>query len=255
MIRNLKTMGIALAALFALGALAVSGAAAQEQGTLTSTGSVTLKGEESPGSTLLANATTGSLGITTCDGSTYTGHAVLTHAETTEGKSHSLIQVPAAKVTITPHYATHCTAHIPVLGTRPTTVTMNGCDYSYTLGKTTGGIHTYGVTTDITCPLGKQIETHIYRKGSIGHPEADANCTIKIGETNNQDMGGLHIKTTTSPEIDDLHLGGMLQDIHTESSVGMCGGITTETVDLHVDVTLKGLSGAGGLTGITVTDP
>jgi hypothetical protein len=255
MIRNLKTMGIALAALVALSALAASVASAQEQGTLTSTGPVTLTGEERPGSPLLANAITGSFGSYTCDGSTYTGHKVLTHAETTAGTKHSLIPVPATKITITPHYATKCFAHIPVLGTRPMTVTMNGCDYDYTLGQTTGGEHTYGVTVDITCPPGKQIETHIYKNGSVTHPDADAICTVKIGEANNQDMAGLHVKTTTSPTIDDLHLEGMLENIHTENSGTQCGSGTSETADCHHDVTIKGHNAEGAATGITITHP
>ncbi|MGC1853263.1 MAG: hypothetical protein WA687_12575 [Solirubrobacterales bacterium] len=250
MIRNLKTIGLALVALLALSALAASVASAQNQGTLTSTGPVTLTGSET--GALLANATTGPLGSITCPGSTYTGHAVLTHAQTTAGSKHGLITVPATTATITPHYATKCQAHIPILGTRPVTVTMNGCDYVFHIGLTTGGGATYGVTTDIVCPPGKQMEKHIYKTGSVGHPDADTICTLKLGETNNQGIAGLHVVNTAGGT---LGINGTVENVHTESTGSLCGTSTSETADLDIDVTIKGDNGSGVPTEISVTDP
>ncbi|MGC1853262.1 MAG: hypothetical protein WA687_12570 [Solirubrobacterales bacterium] len=253
MIRNLKTMGLALGGLLVLSALVASTASAQ-QGTLTADGPVTLTGEETPGSALLANAITAPIGSVTCDGTQYTGHTAMTHAETTAGAKHKAISIPAIQATITAHYATHCTAHIPVLGTRPATVTMNGCDYVLTLGQTTGGGVTFGATVHFRCPLEKRIEVHIYKTGSVGHPDADSICTLKIGEANNQGLTGGHV-TGTGGFDDDLHLTGTLLNIHTEGTGSLCGTTTSETADLHVDVTIKGDDAVGDPTGITVTDP
>lgn len=244
MIRNLKTLGLALAAVFAFSALAASVASAQ-QGKFTSDGPVTVTGEETAGSALLANAITGPIGNITCDGSKYTGHKY-------NATPHGLISSGETTVTITPHVTTLCTAHIPISGTRPATVTMNGCDYVIHLGQTTGGANTYGVTTDVVCPPTKQIEVHIYKTGSVSHPDADSICTIKIGETNNQGITGLH--ETSTPVSDDIDLGGTLLDVHTETTGTLCGSSTNETADLHLDVTLKGHNAAGASTGITLTD-
>ncbi|MGC1852035.1 MAG: hypothetical protein WA687_06310 [Solirubrobacterales bacterium] len=250
MIRNLKTLGLALVAVFAFSALAASAASAQNQGTLTSTGPVTLTGNET--GTLFANALTGPLGDVTCPGSTYTGHAVLTHAQTTAGTKHGLITVPATTVTITPFYATKCQAHIPIFGTRPATVTMNGCDYEFHLGVTTGGGETYGVTADLKCPTGKLAEVHIYKTGSVTHPDADSVCTIKFGETNNQGIAGAHVVNTAGGT---LGINGKAENIHTESTGSLCGTSTSETADLDVDVTIKGDNSLGEPTAISVTDP
>ncbi|MGC1851625.1 MAG: hypothetical protein WA687_04210 [Solirubrobacterales bacterium] len=253
MIRNFRTLGVALVAVFAFSALAASAASAQ-QGKLTTDGStVTLTAEETPGSALLANSLTGPLGSVTCDGSKYTGHKYTLESETGGvPKNHPLIPVNATTVTITPHYTTHCTAHIPVLGTRPVTVTPNGCDYVFHIGQTTGGANTYGVTADVVCPPNKKIEVHIYKTGSVGHPDADAICTIKVGEANNQGLAGAHLLNTPTP--DDVDLTGTFLDIHTESTGTLCGTTTSETADLDIDVTVKGHNSVGVDTGVTVTD-
>ncbi|MGC1851611.1 MAG: hypothetical protein WA687_04140 [Solirubrobacterales bacterium] len=252
MTRNLKTLALALVAVLALSALAVSVASAQ-QGKFTSDGPATITGEETAGSPLLANSITGSLGSVTCDGSKFTGHAVLTHAQTTEGKKHEFLVSGATTATITPHFTTHCTAHLPILGTRPATVTVNGCDLVFHLGQTTGGASTFGLTVDVVCPPNKKMEVHIYKTGSVTHPDADAICTIKIGEENNQGIAGVH-QTSTSNPADDLHIIGPALDIHTETSGTLCGTSTSETADLDVDVTGKGHNGGGALTGVTNTD-
>jgi hypothetical protein len=259
MIRNLKVLGLALVAAFALTALTASIASAQ--GKLTSDGLVTLTGSEtgSPNPTnpgtpeeFYHNGLTGPFGAVTCNGSTYTGHAVLTHAETTAGKKHALIASGSTTATITPHYATKCFAHIPVLGTRPATVTMNGCDYVFTIGQTTGGTNTYGLSADVKCPAGKVIEVHIYKKDSINHLDNDVICTIKVGEVNNSDITGAHL--TNTPASNDIDIVGAAENVHTENTGSVCGNGTSETADLDVDATVKGHSGAGAETAVSITD-
>ncbi|MGC1851173.1 MAG: hypothetical protein WA687_01890 [Solirubrobacterales bacterium] len=258
MIRNLKTLGLALVAVFAFGALAASVASAQ-QGTLTSTGPVTLTGEDTEPTVINKNALTqGALGRVECPHSKYTGHAVLTHAQTTAGSKHGLISVPATTATITPHYNTKCHAIIPILGTRPATVTMNGCDYVAHIGQTTGGANTYGVTFDLVCPPGKVIEVHVYKTGSVTHPDADAVCTFKIGSEHggkpvNQGLVGAHL-THTLPPADDIDLSGEILGIHDTHEGTLCGSGTSNTNKLDIDVTIKGHNNLGANTDVTVTD-
>lgn len=260
MIRNFRTLGLALVAVFAFSAVVASAASAQTPGHLTSTGPVTLTGTETglnptnPGGPdqTYDNALTGPLGTVYCTHTTYTGHAVLTHEQTTTGDKHALIPSGSTTATITPVY-TSCHAQIPILGSRPATVTLNGCDYVFHIGETTGGGETYGVTADVKCPPGKKIEVHIYKSGSVTHPDADSICTIKVGEENNQGVGGLHLTNTPTPTPDDIDLTGTVADIHTENTGSLCGNGTSETADLDVDVTVKGDNAEGNPTNITIT--
>lgn len=256
MTRNFKVLGLALVAIFALSALAASAASAQ--GKLTSDGPVTLKGTETG-----ANPTAGEvydnalispvLGVVTCPGSTYTGHAKRTHTETTLGEGHTTITSGSTTATITPHYAKVCNAKVPVLGNRPVTVTMNGCDYLFHLGATTGGGETYGVTADVICPPGKVIEVHIYKAASA-HLDADAICTVKVGEANNQGRTGLHATNTPAANPDDIDISGTVTGIHTDTSGTLCGTNTSTNSSLAVDITVKGYTAGGAETGVTVTD-
>lgn len=255
MIRNLKTLGLTLVAVFALSAVAASAASAQ--GKFTSDGSATVKGTETGANPTAGNVydnvlTSGTLGVFTCNGTTYTGHAPRTHTETTLGEEHALIPSGSTTATITPHVSTKCAAQVPVIGSRPVTVTMNGCDYLIHLGATTGGGETYGVTIDVKCPPGKVIEVHIYKAGSVTHPDADSVCTFKVGEANNQGLTGLH--ETGTPVSHDIDLAGTLTGIHTETSGTLCGVNTSKNAALDIDVTLKGYTAAGASTGITLSD-
>lgn len=255
MIRNLKALGLALVAVFAFSALSASAASAQsEQGTLTADGPVTLTGEET--GTLFQNAFTNSLGKVTCDGSTYTGHKVLTHSETTAGKEHELLPSGSTSATITPHYSTHCTAHIAVLGTRPATVTMNGCDYVFDIGSTTPAgntLGTYGVSADLVCPPEKDVEVEIYK---TGQPHTDPNklCHITITSAENQDLDGPHLTHTNSGGADDFDLFGTFDEVHEEHTGTLCGEGTSDKAELHVDVTIDGHDKDGKDTNVTITD-
>lgn len=245
MIRNLKTLGLALMAVFALGAVAASAASAQGVLTSESGKAVTLKGTET--GSLLANSLTGPLGSVTCKGSSYTGHEVNSTTNRVPNKS--------STATITPKYnQSECKAHIPVLGTRPATVTMNGCDYVFHIGGTTEG--TYGVTADVVCPENNVIEVEIY-KPETAHVEANLLCRIEVGDEFekkpvNQKIAGAHL-TNQDAAVDDINLTGSFQNIHTTNSGSLCGTGTSQTADLDVDVTITGEDEAGP-TGISISD-
>jgi hypothetical protein len=130
MMRNLKVLGLALVAVFAMSAVAASMASADD---LTSEVSpVTLTGAQEENDVLTTTA-----GNISCKEIKYKGTAV----------------TPTTTVSVTPEYpeksggVTNCTA----LGF-PMLVDVNGCSYLFHIGA--------GVTTgtlDIVCPAGKEI--------------------------------------------------------------------------------------------------
>lgn len=218
MIRNLKTLGVALAAVFAFSAVAASGAMAQTQGHLTSSTGVdfTLTGTEIAGG---LNVFTGPLGINVkCPGSTYTGHKLTT-------TPHAFIASGETSTTITPKYVNCEEAGIP------RTVDMNGCDYQIDDSTTTGGAGTYGVTVDIICPVGKEI---VITGGA---------CTVNVkGQT---DVTGFHVTNQT---------GGHIR-LHGSATVkaSACGGLPVN-VTQHQDVTITGHDTNKNKVNVSVSD-
>ena len=242
MIRNLKAQGLALMAVFTLTAMAASTASAQ-QGTLTSDGPVTLIGTE----TGEPNDNSISMFGTTirCPGSTYTAHKY-------NVTPHTVIPSGATTATITPHYNP---CEVPGVGTA--TIDMNGCDFVLHLGETTGGVAgTYGVTADVVCPAGKQIEITIWTSGT---PHTNATfCSIDFPAQTG--LKGAHATDTGNGHIDikgtfegitatkTLHGGGLL-----------CPHQHTAEAKFNIDVTVKGSTGGtippGTETKISLSHP
>jgi hypothetical protein len=244
MTRNLKALGLALMAAFALSAVAASAASAAEQGKLTASESVTLTGTETgAGANFLEIPI---LGTTTCPGSTYTGHKynVTPHERIPSGET---------TATITPHYATICTTST-LLGNRPTTVTMNGCDYVFHIGNTTpaGNANgTYGVTADLKCPTAAtRVEVHVYKSGSTAHLDSESVCTIKFGETGNQGLVGLHLTNTAT----DFDITGEITGASYTREGSLCGSGSGANAKLGVDATVKGHNAAGQNINVNITD-
>jgi hypothetical protein len=217
MTRNLKALGLALVAVFALSAVAASAASAE--GVITSDGSVTLKGTETGTGQNKFEA----FGATVeCPGSTFTGHKI-------NVTPHELIPNGANAVTINPTYV-NCFE-----GTSPLTIDMNGCDFTFH-GASLVSAGTYSVLTDIVCPIGKSIE----RTGGF--------CTIKIPAQTNK--AGLHLTGTGSGTSNDLDLTGSITTLHATA----CGGLlSTNEAKETKDLTIKGFNGAGTETGVTVS--
>jgi hypothetical protein len=218
MIRNLKALGLALVAVFAMGALTASAASAQ--GKLTASGPVTLTGTQTGAEG--SNALTAFGAKTECASATYTGHKVAT-------TPHESIPSGATQATITPHYGS-CVAD-----GFPATVAMNGCDYVFDLGATTGGVAgTYGVGATVVCPVGKNIEVKAYSSGS----HSSLVCTVKILHKATQ-YTGLHATNGTGGHV---NVAGTITGIEAHKT-GIClfgATQTTKTAELHLDITVKG---------------
>lgn len=242
MIRNLKTLGLALMAVLALTAVAASSASAQTNGKLTTDGTqVTLLGKETGGTGL--NAFTAFGGKTECPGSTYTGHKVLTQEQTEAGTKHGYLSNGESSVTITPHYI-NCTTYSG--GTFPSTVDMNGCDFEFHLGETVAGLEdTYKVKSTVVCPPGKHIQLTQFSSSS----HAFRVCTVTITHDVNG-YNGLHARATTG--TGKIDISGTIEGIKADRT-GLCGAATDEKAILHQDIEVEGRNALGSTTTISLS--
>jgi hypothetical protein len=237
MIRNLKTIGLALVAVLAVSAMTASAASAQK-GKLTSDGPVTLHIKENPAPAINALTSFGS--ETKCPNSSYTGHKY-------NVTPHGLIASGETTATITPHYnQAACTS-----GTFSSTVDMNGCDYVFHVGNTTGGVAgTYGVTADVVCPVGGHIVVTVWSGETHVAPEFIV-CTVTvkpqtglIGPHLTNQAGGQHVL-----------IKGTFNNVHVTRSGACTGGPTQTTTEgqFHIDATISGTNAAGGATAINIS--
>lgn len=249
MTRNLKTLGVALVAVFAIGAVVASAASAQ--GKLTSTGNVTLTGTETGEN---ANRLTAFNAFVECPGSTYTGHKL---AET----PHKFITSGSTTATLTPKYKEaedNCRGSLNTSAT----IDMNGCDYVIHLGATTGGVNgTYGITFDVVCPAGKQITVTIWLSKAAHTSEPLApKCILHVPGVAggvNQNLAGAHATDTGNGTID---LTGTVKGItvtQTRNSI-LCpvkngNGTHDPEAEFHLDVNVTGKNEAGGATSISLS--
>ncbi len=229
MIRNLKVLGLALVAVFAL----ASSAASAANGKLTSDGPVTLTGTETGAVT--ANQLTAFGSNVRCPGSTYSGHKL--------NQPNGFLTSGEEVATITPHYTdTACTATALNL---PATVDMNGCDYVFHLGATVAGkTDTYSILATVT-----NCTSHI--KVTVFNAARTATvCTITVTE-NAAGYSGLEAVDTTNGEIDII--GSISKKISVDEEGTLCGTHSEAEASLAQDVTVVGHNEAGEPTTIGIS--
>lgn len=217
---KLKALGLGLLAMLVTSAFAVMNATAETGGHFVAEQAHTiLSGSETRNVHQVKLAIEGGTPLE-CTKVTYSGTTSSTTVES---------------VTITPHY-TEC---ITEGGGTPhnITVTMNGCNYTFTIGKNSLADN----TVHVICPVGKVIEVH--------HP----NCTITIPAQT--PAGGIAYKTDTTaggkhsitPEI-------TVSNITAHYHGGICIFLgTTHTGTMTGSATLSGTTTEGVPVGITAT--
>jgi hypothetical protein len=241
MIRNLKVLGLALVAVFAMSAMAASGASAQTNGKFTSDGPATLDGVNTGEE--LENSLTAFGQETTCPNATYTGHEV---GSLTNGVPNN-----AGSATITPHYG--------LCNTTPgfrTTVDMNECDYVFHLGETTPvpGNDEYFINSTVECDEGKHIVITLFTNATQ-HAENKPFCNITVTEEE-KTYTGLKARDTTNGTID---ITGTIEGITVDKKKNtldngiLCPEKNNETSILHIDVSVTGKNASGGATGIGIS--
>jgi hypothetical protein len=239
MTRNLKALGVALAAVFALGALMASSASAISPGKLTAPAPFTLTGTET--GVPLDNSLTHAGSSIRCPGSTYHGGKI-------NITPHQLSASPATEVTIIPTYK-NCTDQEG----HPMTIAMNGCDYRFHSLTSTATVHTYSVKTDVVCPPGATIIVTVFEIRHATGAHTNKLCEITI-EHNEVNKTGLHITNTTGG-TDDIGIKGTITGIKTITH-GLCVFFSTPTRTddvLHIDATFKADNSVGTPINLTAT--
>lgn len=221
MMRKIKALGLAVGATLALSA-ALASAAQAETGALTTVGFPSIiTGQQGEGATF--DIGNGPLRTVSCGTSDL----------------EATLNAPAADpVTFRPNYQ-NCTSEPG--GATPVTVTMNGCDYTIGFGKpgTTNQPMTTGtMRARIDCPVGQQIEIHVY-ENAFAHAANVSTCTYDIGPQGPVPAGIYH---------NTAHVG-MVPDVRATinatftatSTIGaggvVCGG---DPLTQHLPITLTG---------------
>ncbi len=231
MTRNLKALGLALVAMLAMSAMAVSAANAEVNGKVTAESSpVTMDGKQ----TTEQKFTRGAVPVT-CANATF-------HAQSNTGDN---------TITVTPTYSS-CHATGPFGETWPVTVTMSGCDYMFHLTNTKG---TFTAISDVVCPVGASITVDVY----TSHNNHTANTTLckihvpaqtglKTITLTNQAAGGTTPKNWVSANI---NITGITS---TRTGSALCGAEHSATSALHGGAELKGTTVPGGAAnGVTIS--
>lgn len=142
---------------------------------------------------------------------------------------------PTDPVTLKPTYA-NCNADP---GLTPVTVTLNGCDYSIGVTKpgTTGTPPTTGTMQAwVNCPVGQQIEIHVYQD-AFAHAANASTCTYDIAPQGPVPAGIYHNTNVGIPDV-DLTINAKFT---ARSTIGAgfvpCGG---DPITQHLPITMTG---------------
>jgi hypothetical protein len=173
---------------------------------------------------------------------------------------HTVIPSGSSTVTLSPHYKETNAEGKPncvVPGVGAATLDLNGCDYVLHFGETTGGVAgTYGVSLDVACPVGKQIEITIWTSGT---PHTSPTfCSIDFPAQ--AGLKGAHATDTGNGHID---IKGTFEGLTaTKTSHGggiLCPDQHTAASKLSIDVTVRGSTGGtippGTETKISLSHP
>lgn len=242
MSRNLKVLGLALMAAFALSAVVASAASAQ--GKLTSDGPVKLTAAETGVGQNFLKAF--SLSVQ-CPGSTYTG--------TKAGSTSELITSGSTTATLTPVYKQgnhNCTV---TPGNFIATIDMNGCDYVVHIGATTGGVAgTYGVTFDVVCSGSNEITVTVWTNSTDHTNSTTPMCIMHVKAQ--AGLAGAHATDTGGGVID---ITGTVKNIHVQKTNPgthpvLCPTQTTATGEFSIDASVTGENAGGGATTVSLSD-
>jgi hypothetical protein len=234
--RNLKALGLALLAAFAMSAMAASAVQASPNPTWTPTeGVATLHGVQLP------NEGPGKTNALTLPG---IGQEVVCTTTTLDGLT--TVFGPMPEVQFTPTYAECKTP------TEFVTITHNECQKRfYHLTTVPGTVH-YRTTAELVCPPGKQIEIHIYPDPA----HLVSSCTIDIPP---QTFNGFFTVTnqsglnpTTNSVVIEGTVGGLKYTV-TNSGPPPCNAHGTFQDGItHTNITITGQNHLGEHRGIHV---
>ena len=238
MIRNLKALGLALVAVFAMSAIAASGASATDATFSWDESTVELKATDDPSDPSQALSITGGAIGFTCDE---------VHLDFNVEGINDVSELTATGVTYTDSTKEADKCRGP-FGTSPS-VKMNGCSYNFKAGTTIGEEadgHATG-TVDIHCPEGKVIETSapgcLYKWGSQTDVGDVTYRTVKTGEFEEVTVEfRIHAGMTHAPNTTSYSHSGFL-----------CGTGSGSNGTYTGKVTVQGFDKNGNQTNVTIT--
>jgi hypothetical protein len=241
MIRNLKALSLALAVVFAMGAVVASAASAGINGKNNEGKEVDFAftaPEQTGGAG--ANALTAFGSTIECSTVDYEGHK---KDSTPATGTKELIKNGATEVTVTPHYS-----GCKDVGTnKPATVNMTGCDFTLTLGAATSG--GFGVGASLVCKNAGE-EAHVEVFNDAAHTERI--CTVTFAaQTPTSDVHAFN-----GTPNGDIGLKGTYTNIVAKRE-GLClllgGGTNSAVAQLHIDVRAEGTDGENNPVNLTVS--
>jgi hypothetical protein len=246
MVRKLKILGVALAAVFALSAVTASAALAQIN-MFTSTGPMKLTGAQT--GIKNENSLTVFGGVLTCANAKYNGFKTLTEAQTKEGKVHELLPSGSSSVTIAPNYGSCITTQSGL--EFPATVDMNGCDFEFDLGSTIE-LNKYKVKVTEECPFENTIKITAF-SNATKHAANEPFCVKDITKVTNRGEG-LTARDTQNGTID---ITGTIENIEVqrESPTGsiLCPKEEIKNGIWHFDLSFTGDNASGLTTTISLS--
>ena len=215
MIRNLKALGLALMAAFALSAVGATAAQATPDDLIVDApGAVTVTGEQLE---ILPNHKDHT--FTLSSGRGFTCGIVTADGTVADGDNF---------ITVTPTYGSCFSNEI-----QPITITGNGCSHKLHGGNLeTPGTHAFKEgTVDLECPAGKQVEVHVYSNHHSHTTGTSVLCTYNIAPFQNK-LANTYENTTT-PDPDDIDVTTTAEGIvitRVTGSALVCGSLNQTAV-------------------------
>jgi len=233
MIRNLKALGLALVAIFAMSAVVASAAHATAASFSWDSGTTRLTGTAASiadGGTQKTTITGGALSIS-CD-TVYANASVAGTSATSITTDTKITYTNSAEEAAGEKHT--CTNN---LGGKVTLSTTD-CNYRFNAGETVTASSSKG-TMDIVCPA-----------GSTGFTVTSAGlCTIHTFAQNG--LGPVNYSTMTGPPEDITIEFNITNKTYTHT--GLCGNATKADGTYTGKITVKGSNASGGQTNVTVT--
>jgi len=219
MTRNLKALGLALAAVFAMTAVLAAGAQAQSHVTVGAS-PAWLTGEQHSGNHRFSVENNGPV------------------LECSTAKFDATVFNGDTEVTVVPTY-TGCSAAIGA-EVFPVTVTINDCEYIFNDGaKVTSSTFTSNV--DVECPDGGVIEVHIYK--NVAH--TDELCTLTVAPQTNKAGSEFHNVAGVGSDPNDLTLTTNVTVTTTRHGSLLCGKASNSAIYTG-NTTIKAYEHKGG---------
>lgn len=242
MMRILKTFGLTLGAVLALGAGLTSMASAESIGQETAAFTSNLGAAET--GKLDAEQTVSGKDRFTVNGLSLTCMTA---------KLNGIAPEPGPSVHTFNATPTYEECHVVIAGlTKLVTVTTNGCEYQFhavtTLTKNTATSSDPAVTVTLICPVGQKLEIHVYTKAAS---EAETQCTYDVTPG---DLGTIVFDNVAGSPDHLLATPNLTFNVHNTIKSAVCGPNEIESSKYTGEDTVRATSEAGGFVNLTISD-